>query len=177
MDFYEVIKTRRSVRSYKQDPIPEDILKKVLNAARIAPSGSNRQPWYFIIIKDPERKKKMVELCAGQKFIAEAPVLIAACGENIHYNRGNWMDNYSVLVDVAIAVDHLTLAARAEGLGTCWIGSFDNEGIKKFLGIPEDVNVVALTPLGYPSNPDVFKEDKNRKPLDEIIYNETWENK
>ncbi len=175
MDFYEVIKTRRSVRSYKKEPVPDDVLEKVLNAARIAPSGSNRQPWKFIIIKDPEKKKKMVQLCEGQKFIAQAPVLIVACGKNIHYNRGGWMGDYSMIVDIAIAVDHLTLAARAEGLGTCWIGSFDNEGIKKFLGIPEDVNVVALTPLGYPEDENVFKETKNRKKLEEIICWEKWE--
>jgi len=177
MDFYEVIKTRRSVRSYKKDPIPDDVLKRILNAARIAPSGNNRQPWRFIIIKDEERKKKMVELCEGQKFVAEAPILIVACGRNIHYNRGGWMGDYSMIVDVAIAMDHLTLSARAEGLGTCWIGSFDNEGIKKFLGIPEDVNVVALTPLGYPKNPDVFKETKDRKNLEEIICYDKWEGK
>jgi nitroreductase len=175
MDFYEVINTRRSVRSYKKDPIPDDVIKRVLNSARIAPSGSNRQPWKFIIIKDEERKKKMVELCEGQRFIAEAPILIVACGRNIHYNRGGWMGDYSMIVDVAIAVDHLTLAARAEGLGTCWIGSFDNEGIKKFLEIPDDVNVVALTPIGYPKDPSVFKETKNRKRLEEIICYEKWE--
>ncbi|MCM8817927.1 MAG: nitroreductase family protein [Candidatus Omnitrophica bacterium] len=174
MDFYEVIRTRRSVREYKKDQIPEEVLKKVLDSARIAPSGSNRQPWKFILIKDTERKKKMVELCEGQEFVAQAPVLIVACGKNIHYNRGKWMGDYSMIVDVAIAVDHLTLSARAEGLGTCWIGSFDNEGIKKFLNIPEDVNVVALTPLGYPKDPNVFKETKNRKKLEEIICYETW---
>ncbi len=156
MDFYEVIKTRRSVRSYKKDDIPEDVLKRVLNAARIAPSGSNRQPWRFIVIKDEQRKKKIAELCHNQSFIAQAPVVIAGCGRNIHYNRGEWMGDYSVLVDVAIAFDHLTLAARAEGLGTCWIGSFDNDAIKNFLGIPADYNVVALTPLGYPASDNAF---------------------
>lgn len=174
MDFYEVIKTRRSVRKYKPDPIPEEILMKILNAARIAPSGNNRQPWKFIVIKDEERKKKMVELCDEQEFIAEAPVLIVACGRDIHYNRGKWMGSYSMIVDVTIAMDHLILAARAEGLGTCWIGSFDNEGIKKFLGIPEDINVVALTPVGYPYDEKVFRETKNRKPLNEIICYEKW---
>ncbi len=175
MDFYEVIKTRRSVRSYKKEPVPDDVLERVLNAARIAPSGNNRQPWKFIIIRDEERKKKMVDLCEGQEFIAEAPILIVACGKDIHYNRGKWMGPYSMIVDVAIAVDHLTLAARAEGLGTCWIGAFDNEGIKKFLGIPKDVNVVALTPLGYPEDPKVFKETNNRKKLEEIICYEKWQ--
>lgn len=174
MDFYEVIKTRRSVRSYSSKPISDEVLKKVLNAARIAPSGNNRQPWKFIIIKDTERKKKIAELCDEQYFIAEAPVVIVACGKNIHYNRGRWMGDYSMIVDVSIAVDHLTLAARAEGLGTCWIGSFDNEKIKKFLKIPDDVNIVAITPLGYPENPSVFKETQNRKNLEEIICYEEW---
>ncbi len=174
MDFYEVIKTRRSVRSYKKDDIPEDVLKRVLNAARIAPSGSNRQPWRFIVIKDEQRKKKIAELCHNQSFIAQAPVVIAGCGRNIHYNRGEWMGDYSVLVDVAIAFDHLTLAARAEGLGTCWIGSFDNDAIKNFLGIPADYNVVALTPLGYPASDNAFHETKDRLALEELVFYEKW---
>ena len=169
MEFYEVIRTRRSVRSYKPDPVPEDVLKRVLDAARIAPSGSNRQPWRFIVVKDPEVKRRLAEACDGQMFIAEAPLVIAACGFNIHYNRGRYMGDYSMLVDVAIAFTHLILAARAEGLGTCWIGSFDNEKVKKILGIPEDVNVVAITPLGYPRNPDVFREPGLRKSLEEIV--------
>ncbi|MCM8759710.1 MAG: nitroreductase family protein [Candidatus Omnitrophica bacterium] len=174
MDFYQVIKTRRSVRSYKKKEIPQDVLERVLDAARIAPSGSNRQPWKFIVVRDEQRIKKLAQLCHNQSFIAQAPVVIAGCGRNIHYNRGGWMGDYSVIVDVAIAFDHLTLAARAEGLGTCWIGSFDNEEIKKYLGIPEDYNVVALTPLGYPESDKVFCETIDRLPLEEIIFYEAW---
>ena len=169
MEFYEVIRTRRSVRSYKPDPIPEEVLKRILEAARIAPSGSNRQPWKFILVKDEELKKKVAECCHGQMFIAEAPIVIVACGYNIHYNRGGYMGDLSMLVDVSIAMTHLILAARAEGLGTCWIGAFDNECLKKLLKIPEDVNVVAITPLGYPKDPTAFKEPSYRKPLEEII--------
>ncbi|MCM8789118.1 MAG: nitroreductase family protein [Candidatus Omnitrophica bacterium] len=174
MDFYEVIKTRRSVRDYKEDEIPKDALERVLNAARIAPSGSNRQPWRFIVVKNREKIDKLAQLCHHQTFIAQAPVVIAGCGRNINYNRGGWMGDYSVIVDVAIAFDHLTLAARAEGLGTCWIGSFDNEGIKKYLGIPDDYNVVALTPLGYPEDESVFCETKDRLPLEEIVFYDQW---
>lgn len=174
MDFDQVIGTRRSVREYRPDPVPEAVLEKILNAARIAPSGSNRQPSRFIVIRAPETRQKMVALCEDQSFIAQAPVLIVACGIDIHYNRGHYMKQYSMLVDVAIAVDHLTLAARNEGLGTCWIGSFDNEGIKKFLGIPEDVQVVALTPLGYPSDASAFRTSSSRKKLKEIVFEETW---
>ena len=168
MDFYEVIRTRRSVRSYKPDPIPDEVLMRVLDAARIAPSGSNRQPWRFIIVKDEELKKRLAEACSGQHFIAEAPVIIVACGRNIHYNRGGYMGDMSMLVDVSIAFTHLILAARAEGLGTCWIGSFDNEEVKRILNIPEDVNVVAITPLGYPKREDAFREPGSRKTLEEI---------
>ncbi|MGC9065516.1 MAG: nitroreductase family protein [Candidatus Ratteibacteria bacterium] len=174
MEFYHVIKTRRSIRKYLGKEIDEDVLTRVLDAARIAPSGNNRQPWKFIVVKDVERKKTLAKLCHNQSFIAHAPVVIVACGKNIHYNRGEWMGDYSVIVDVAIAVDHLTLAARAEGLGTCWIGSFNNTEIKKYLEIPEEVNVVALTPLGYPEDPSEFTETSNRLPLDQIIFYEKW---
>lgn len=174
MDFYQVIKTRRSVRAYRNTEVPEQVLKSVLNAARIAPSGNNRQPWKFIVVKDEEKIKKLAQLCHHQSFIAQAPVVIAGCGRNIHYNRGEWMGDYSFIVDVAIAFDHLTLAARAEGLGTCWIGSFDNQKIKKYLGIPDDYNVIALTPLGYPESETVFCETNDRLPLEEIVFYEEW---
>lgn len=174
MDFREVIETRRSVRSFKPDPIDEEVLKRVLEAARIAPSGSNRQPWKFIIVTDPRTKQELVPLCEGQEFVGQAPAVIIACGFNIHYDRGHYMGDYSMLVDVAIAFDHLTLAARNEGIGTCWIGSFDNDGIKKLLDIPEDVQVVALTPLGYPKSGDVFAPVSNRKSLEEIISYQKW---
>ena len=173
MDYYEVIKTRRSVRSFRPDPIPDEALKRVLNAARIAPSGSNRQPTRFILIREERRKRQLVPLCNGQSFIAQAPVVIVACGRDIRSNRGGYMGKLSMLVDVAIAFDHLTLAARSEGLGTCWIGSFDNSGIKRFLRIPEDFQVVALTPLGYPEG-DAFVEATNRIPLEQLVCEEEW---
>lgn len=168
MDFYEVVRTRRSVRSYKPDPIPEEALMRILDAARIAPSGSNRQPWRFIIVKDEALKRRLAAACHNQTFIAEAPVVIVACGYNIHWNRGGYMGDLSMLVDVSIAFTHLILAARAEGLGTCWIGAFDNEEVKKILGVPENVNVVAITPLGYPKD-EGFGEPGSRKALSEIV--------
>lgn len=175
MDFHDVITTRRSVRAYRADPIPEDLLNRVLDAARIAPSGNNRQPWKFVLVRDPALKGQLVALAHGQAFIAEAPIIVVACGRNIHYNRGSYMGDLSMIVDVAIAVDHLTLAARAEGLGTCWIGSFSNTSIKKLLGIPDEVDVVALTPLGYPERDGVFTSVSARKPLEEIVCEDAWE--
>jgi nitroreductase len=168
MDFYEVVRTRRSVRSYAPDPISDDVLNRVLNAARISPSGMNRQPWKFVLVKDDDLKGKLVSSCGGQAFIAQAPLVVVACGENIHYNRGGYMGDMSMVVDVTIAMDHLTLAARTEGLGTCWIGLFDNESVKRLLEILKEVNVVALTPLGYPRG-KAFKEPGSRKSLPEII--------
>jgi len=168
MDFNEVVRTRRSIRSFKPDPVPEEVLNRILEAVRIAPSGSNRQPWKFIIVKDKAMKKRLVPACGNQKFIADAPVVIVACGYNIGWNRGGYMGDMSMLVDVSIAFTHLVLAARVEGLGTCWIGSFNNEEDKKILGVPEDVNIVAITPLGYPKA-EGFTEPGSRKPLAEIV--------
>jgi nitroreductase len=174
MDFYEVIKTRRSVRSFAVKPIPDDVLERVLNAARIAPSGSNRQPWKFIVVRDQALKDKLVISCHDQRFLAQAPAVIAACGCDIKFDRGDWMGEYSMIVDVVIAMDHLILAARAEGLGTCWIGSFNNDQIVELLGIPDGWWVVALTPLGYPKD-KAFTETTDRKPLAEIVSYDRWE--
>ena len=168
MDFYEVIRTRRSVRSFKKEPIPEDVLKRVLEAARVAPSGGNRQPWRFILVKDETLRQKMISACNNQRFVAEAPLIVVACGERLPMNRGGYMGEMSVLLDVSIVFTHLILAARAEGLGTCWIGAFNNDEIKKLLEVPDGYEVVAATPLGYPSE-DVFTEPRSRKNLDEIV--------
>jgi nitroreductase len=168
VDFYEVIRTRRSIRSFKKDQIPEDALNRVLDAARIAPSGSNRQPWRFILVTDDSLKQRMVAACNNQNFVAEAPVIVVFCGQRLPLNRGGYMGEMSILLDVSIAFTHLILAARAEGLGTCWIGAFDNGEVKKLLKIPENYEVVAITPLGYPSEGG-FTETTNRKTLDEIV--------
>lgn len=176
VDFFDVIRTRRSVRSYRPDPIPDDVLNLVLEAARIAPSACNRQPWRFIIVKDEATKRKLVSACNHQRWIwmAEAPVIIVACGNNkvcdYGNNHGDYMGDLSMAVDVSVAFTHLILAARAEGLGTCWISWFSNDQVKKFLSVPEDWNVVALTPLGYPRVRDeAFREQCNRKSVKEIV--------
>lgn len=168
MEFSEVIRTRRSIRSYKMDPVPDEALNRVLDAARVAPSGSNRQPWKFIVVKDGGLKGQLVPACGNQRFIAEAPIAVVACGYDIHYNRGGYMGEISMIMDVSIAFTHLVLAARAEGLGTCWIGAFNNDEVKKILNIPEDVNVVAVTPMGYPKDGG-FTEPGPRKSLKEIV--------
>jgi nitroreductase len=173
MDLYDVIRTRRSVRVYRPDPIPEQVLMRVLDSARIAPSGSNRQPTRFIVVTDSETKSKLVPMCHDQAFLAAAPVVVVACGRDIKYNRGEWMGRCAMIVDVAIAVDHLTLAARAEGIGTCWIGSFSNARLKEFFKLPAEVDVVALTPLGYPEgNP--FTDPEGRLPMEQFVCWNEW---
>ena len=171
MNLHEVIKTRRSIRSYKPDLIPEDVLNRVLDAGRIAPSGSNRQPWRFILVKDEAIKRELAEACNNQLWVAEAPVVVAACGKNLNYNRGGYMGDMSMLMDLSIAFTHLILAARGEGLGTCWIGAFTNDEVKELLGVPdEDWNVAAISPLGYPKDgKKAFTEPKGRKLLSEIV--------
>ena len=162
----EAIQKRRSVRKYKEDPIPEKDLMRVLEAARLAPSGKNFQPWKFIIVKDKALKEKLAQASAGQFFMAEAPIIIVGCGfpDNCYAHMGRYMKSWSV--DVTIALEHLILQAQEEGLGTCWIGSFEEEEVKAILNIPENVKVLALTPLGYP---DEIPRFRGRKSLDEII--------
>ena len=161
----EAIKTRRSVRRYKALEIPETLLREVLNAARLAPSADNAQPWKIVVVRDEQLKLKLAAACNGQKFIAQAPMVLVACGlpDEAFQTVGGYMSSH--VIDASIAVDHLTLAAHALGLGTCWIAWFKEEKVREILGIPEDVRVVALTPLGYP---DETPERTPRKNLEDL---------
>ena len=169
MELMEAIRTRRSVRSYLDREVEEEKLGRVLEAARLAPSASNRQNWMFVVVKDPATRRKLSEAARGQSFVAEAPVVIAACGTETNYIMTCGQAAYTV--DVTIAVDHMTLAAAAEGLGTCWIGAFYEDQVKEILGIPRDVRVVALLPLGYPAK---VPQPTPRKSLGEITAQERW---
>lgn len=172
MDLMEAIRTRRSIRTYKSTPIPEDALKEVLNAARLAPSADNAQPWKMVVVRDEQTKLKLAAASNGQKFIAQAPVVIVACGlpGEAYPSVGGYMS--SEIIDAAIALDHLTLAAHDRGLGTCWIAAFKEEKVRALLGIPEDVKVVALTPLGYP---DENPGRTPRKNLEELVSFDRFE--
>jgi nitroreductase len=169
MEFHKVVKTRRSVRTFKYSMPDSGAISRVLEAVRLSPSGSNRQPWRFILVKDPKKKSEVVGSCGKHTWIDEAPIVVVACGHKIGYNRGGYMGEMSFLVDISIAFTQFILAARAEGLGTCWIGDFKNEPIKNVLEIPQGYEVVAVSPLGYPITPEAFHETDRRKPLSEII--------
>jgi nitroreductase len=174
MEFHEVVKTRRSVRTFKPDEPAPEAMDRVLEAVRLSPSGSNRQPWRFIIVKDHERKMEVVAACGKHTWIAEAPIVVVACGQKLGFNRGGYMGEMSFIMDVSIAFTQFILAARAEGLGTCWIGDFENSPIKETLGVPEDYEVVAVSPLGYPKSDKAFHETDRRKPLSEIVAHEKF---
>lgn len=168
MDVHQAIKTRRSVRNYKAEPVPEEKLKKVLEVARLAPSAHNEQEWKFVVVRDAERREQLSE-AAGQGFISEAPVIIVAVALEPEEVMSSGVPNYAI--DLAIAVDHMTLAAVEEGLGTCWVGAFSQEKVKKVLGIPERYKVVVLLPLGFPADKP---GPKSRKNLEEIVCDENY---
>lgn len=162
----DIIEARKSIRSYKPQDIEEDELNYILEAFRKAPSAKNLQPWKLVIVKDKKIIKDLAAACNNQTFLEEAPVLIAACakeGES-YGSMGGYMNSYPV--DIALALEHLILAAAEQGLGTCWIGAFKEQLVKDILSIPKEVRVVALTPVGYPSKE---ASDRGRKLLSEII--------
>ena len=171
MDVLEAIANRRSVRAYAPRSLPPEVLERMRCALRSAPSACNLQPWHFIFVTDDDLRRQVAHACHEQHFMAEAPVIVAACGLPGEAYKTMGGTGNSVDVDVAIALDHLTLAAVAEGLGTCWIGAFDEHQVKHLLAVPRHVNVIALTPLGYPATPDLIHplNDAHRKPAAEIF--------
>ena len=168
MEVFEAIKNRYSCRSYKAEAVPEEKLKKVLEAARLAPSAHNEQEWKFVVVKNLEKRREVSE-AAGQSFIAEAPVIIAAVATDPRHIMSSGVPAYAV--DLAIAVEHMALQAVEEELGTCWIGAFGQEEVKKVLNIPDEYKVVALMPLGFPADKP---KEKIRKKLDEIVSEDTF---
>jgi nitroreductase len=170
MDVFTAISQRYSVRAYKTTNVEEEKLKKVLEAARLSPSASNRQAWKFIVVRDKETRRKLARAAFGQSFIGEAPIVIVACGTESKAIMGCGQPTHTV--DVSIACAFMILEAYELGLGTCWIGAFKEDETKKILNIPEYVRVVAVTPLGYP---DQAPTKKSRKSLNQIICFEKYE--
>ena len=169
MDVHEAIRNRRSVRAYAPTPIPDHVMQRMKDALRLAPSACNNQPWKFVIVAEPDLKNRLVPATNGQAFIAEAPLVIIGVGlPDLAYKHMGGRGN-SVDVDLAIALDHLTLAAAAEGLGTCWIGAFNEQKVKHLIQAPADARIIALTPLGYPAQPQLIHpiQTSRRKQEDE----------
>ena len=172
MEFNEVIRKRRSIRGYLPDPVPQGKLDAVLEAARIAPSATNAQPIRLIVVSNPAVKEALRAAYDKPWFIS-APLIIAGCVDpSKAWKRSDGFN--AAELDLAIAFDHLTLAAVAEGLGTCWVCNFDEGKAKAALGGPEGIRLIAMTPLGFP-DPQAATRPFTRKALDQIRSLNRWE--
>lgn len=163
MDVMDAIKGRRSIRKYSGRAVEEEKLELILEAGRLAPSSTNGQNWQFIVVRDKDKLEKLMEAADGQPSVGEAPCAIVVCG-----TKRRLMDcgQPTDTVDCSIALSYMILEAHTLGLGTCWLGHFYADKVKKALHIPEDVSVVAFTPLGYPAEtPDI----RPRKEIKEIV--------
>jgi nitroreductase len=187
MDLMQAIRERRSIRSYRADPVSEEALEAALDAARWAPSWSNTQCWRFVVVRDPATKAKLADalklLAHGREnpaapAVRSAPVVIVACaelGKSGHYkgeamtDKGDWF-----MFDVALAMQNLALAAHAQGLGTVHVGLFEAKKVASILGVPQGIEVVEILPLGYP---DEAPADTPRKGLAEIVFRESYGSK
>ncbi len=168
MKFNDLIKKRYSNRKFKDMPVEKEKILEVIEAGRNAPSAHNFQPWHFIVITNEEGRKKVSE-AYPKNWFKSAPVIVVACGNHDEsWKRDDEKDHCDI--DIAIAVDHMTLAATDIGLGTCWVCAFDAEKCHKILELPENLEVIALMPMGYPLEDKVV--EKKRKAIDEIV---SWE--
>jgi len=168
---YEAIKIRKSVRTYDTKPIPDDVLMRVLEAGKAAPSANNAQPWHFIVVKSPE-KREVLSKRMFSRFLVESPVVLVGCGET--------NGRFSV-VGVSIAMQQMVLAATAEGLGTCWVGDFNEKVVRGLLKVPEKYSIVCLLAMGYPREKvDLgakLMRTRSRKKLEETVSFEEFGNR
>jgi len=168
-NFLSLVEKRKSIRSFSSIDIEKEKLDYILEAFRQAPSAKNLQPWKLVVVTDKAIIKDLVPACRNQAFIAEAPVVIVACAkeEEAYATMGGYFNSFPV--DIGISFEHIMLAATEQGLGSCWIGAFNEKAVKEIIGAPENVRVVALALLGYPNEQG---RERNRKPIEEIVsYN------
>jgi nitroreductase len=164
MDLFETVEKRRSIRKFKPNPIPDRDLKKILEAGRLAPSGGNRQPWSFIVVRKPETKKKLAAVANLQRFIADADTVLIALGDPA-------VSKSLYKQDPMIAIEHMVLASTALGYGTCWIGAFNENDVKEIAKVPENMTVIALLPIGIP---DENPPPKPRRAFKEVFFKESY---
>lgn len=171
MDFDQLILKRYSCRHYSDQAVEEHMLGKVLEAARLAPTAANRQPFQIIIIKTADHGEDLLKIYPKEWFIQPPLILCVCCQPDIGWLRKKYDGQSYAEVDAAIVVDHITLQAADLGLGTCWIGDFNPKEAREFLGLPADVQPVAFTPLGYPLDEP---GPKKRKDLQDLVRYDTW---
>ncbi|MBN2340960.1 MAG: nitroreductase family protein [Deltaproteobacteria bacterium] len=169
MNVFDAIQNRFSARHYQSTPVEKEKLHRILEAARLAPSANNRQEWRFVVVEQQSTRAQLAEAANNQSFVAEAPVIIVCLAETDHHVMSCGQKCYPI--DVAIAIDHMTLAATALGLATCWIGAFDAARVKEILNIPDELEVVELLPLGYATS---TPKEKRRLTLDKLVHYEKW---
>ena len=173
MDIFQVIRDRRSIRKFKDTPVDRKKIEQVLDAARLAPSWKNLQCWRFLVLTNPARKEALSFAFSddnpGKKAISQAPAAIVACADPAESELSHGIEYY--VADASIAFEHICLAAHALGLGTCWLGLFDEDVMKTNLKIPDNMRVVGVTPLGYP---DQDPKPRPRKELSEIAFFDEW---
>ena len=159
------ILNRRSIRRYKKEPVPDEVKAKILEAGRQAPSAANRQPWHFVVCDDQTMKEKLSKgkWCG---FIKDSSFTIVGVSLPFDEISRKWG-----VVDVTIALQNMVLAAEVQGVGSCWIGDFEEDDVKKVLGIPSEANIVAILPFGLP---DEKPSSRTKKPLREIVHSNRW---
>ena len=174
MKFLDLAKLRYSSRNYKGKAVEKEKLDKILEAARIAPSASNRQAWHFIVIEDKNTLKELWETYQ-REWIQTAPMIIVCCGDhdNVWIRSHDNKDHLDI--DLSIAIDHMTLQATELDLATCWICHFDVEKTKQLFNLADHIEPIALLPIGYPADTvDINRHETNRKTIDEIVHFEKW---
>ena len=177
----EAIEKRRSIRKYLKKEVEDEKIKSVIEAARLAPSGNNTQPWHFIIVRDGEMKKRVVEVSNNQTWMLSAPVLIIPVADiRVRVEEGTvvYLDEMSPMIelkkiirDTAIATEHAVLEAYNQGLGTCWVAWFQQDSIRPLLGIPDDKYVLCVLTLGYPAEDPARRK---RKELSKFVHYNRW---
>lgn len=173
MDILEAIKGRRSIRAFKSQDVPAEIVEKFIDAARWAPSAGNIQPWEFIIVRKPEIKRRLAKAALGQTFIEDAPVVIVVCANEDRSSQGYGLRGRTLycIQDTAAAIQNIHLFAYSLGLGTCWVGAFREEEAKVTLKVPHGIRPVAIIPVGYPA---VAPSPRSRRPISQIVHFETF---
>ncbi len=173
MEFEDLVRERAMMRAFRPDPVPEELIQKLLRSAVRAPSAGNLQAWEFVVVREAEAKRRLAEAALRQMFVAEAPVVIVAC-RNMERNAGKYggrgRDFYN-LIDVSFASLMILLAAHNEGLGACFVGAYLNEEVSRILDLPEHTRPVGIVPIGWPAEAVTVTE---RMPLAEVVHYERF---
>jgi len=174
MDVLEAVKGRRSIRTFKSQDVPAEIVEEIIDAARWAPSAGNIQPWEFIIVRKPKIKRRLVEAALDQVFIEEAPVVIVVCANEVRSSQGYGVRGEILycIQDTAAAIQNIHLTAYSLGLGTCWVGAFREEEAREILKVPHGIRPVAIIPIGHPAEAPTAR---GRRPVSQMVHYETFQ--